>query len=73
METTRPTDGIVPERMAAEMRRRAHTLDGPHRDHFLWLAAEWDRTASRFGSRNPIAADGELYRRTGPTVSALDP
>jgi hypothetical protein len=36
--------------MAAEMRRRAEAAPGLERDYFIWLAAEWDRTADREGA-----------------------
>jgi hypothetical protein len=42
------TQSISPFDQAAEHRAKAAELDGAERDYHLWLAQEWDRTATRF-------------------------
>lgn len=43
--TDRPT--LDPVAMAQALRADAAGEEGPRRDHLLWLAGEWERTAER--------------------------
>jgi hypothetical protein len=38
---------ISPTAQAADARAKAARLEGRERDYWLWLAGEWDRTATR--------------------------
>jgi hypothetical protein len=44
------TQSISPFDQAAAHRAKAAELDGAERDYHLWLAQEWDKTATRYPS-----------------------
>lgn len=62
---------LYPLQQAAELRLKAERLEGSERDHCLWLAREWEKTAERHatGARagksagHPLPAPGAMRRR----------
>ena len=53
----------MPRPEAADLRRKAETLEGQDRAYCLWLAREWEKTEARFGAGStaldptPLEAD----------------
>jgi hypothetical protein len=39
--------------MACALRAQADGLEGPEKAYALWLAAEWDKAAARYGGPRP--------------------